>query len=207
MNWRAHQRQIAQDRDDGLVGIGEIVDQARQIVLEEVRALRRQIADHLDVVGAVAPGQAEIGLGAVGVERQALQTLGDGQILLGRERLRVEPLEVHAPARQSLVLGEQLLDAPRMGVEIRAQLVQLLGVVEAQVDRLLDGRQDLFGAFGQGEQPVRGQIETHRFEQRIGQDVDGEEQHDREGDPERAQTIAVGLSQFVHHRSCLNCPS
>ena len=187
----AHQRQVAEHRDRGLVRVGEIADQPGEVVLEKVRPLRREIADRLEVVGRVAPGQAEIGERAVVADRQAVQALGDREILLGRERLRIEALDPDLAAGQPLIGREQLLDALRMAAEIRPELVELRGVVEAQVDRLVDLPQHLLGAFRQREQAILGQIEPGRGEPGVGQQVEREEQDHRKADADQAEPVAL----------------
>jgi hypothetical protein len=203
----AHQRQIAEHPDHRLLRIGEVVDQAGEVVLEEIGALGRQIADHLDVVGAVAPGQAEISLGAISAERQALQAFRDREILLGRERLRVEALDLDLAPGQHPILLEQLLDPAGVAAEIRPELVELVGVVEAQIDRLLDACEHLPGAIRQGEQAILGQVEAGRLEEHPGEDIDREEQDHRERDADRAETLAVEGVQSVEHRAHLSCLS
>ena len=82
------------------------MDQLRQVVFEELLALRLEEGDGLQIVGRVGRGEAEIDLLAALIERHALQAESDGAILDRRERQRVELLQLDLAVGRGFVFLE-----------------------------------------------------------------------------------------------------
>ena len=89
----AVQRQGGEDAEHRPRGVGQLVDEARQVVLEEALAVGLEEGDAALVVEQVRAGDAEIDLLPRVIERHALQAEAEGAVLGLGEGLGVEDLE------------------------------------------------------------------------------------------------------------------
>ena len=131
-------RDAGDEADDALLGVGEAVDELGQVVFEEALAIGREKLDGGVVVGGVGGDEAEVAGLAVLVEAHAAQASGDGAILGVGEGFRLDQRELQLALREVAILFEQRLHALEVFAVERGHLAELLGVVEADVDRLLD---------------------------------------------------------------------
>ncbi len=118
---------------------------------------------------------AEIAHLAFLVEANALEAGGDGAILGVGERLGIEEGDLQLAARDAAVLLEQGAHAlEHLGVA-RCRFAQLLGEVDADVDRLVDGPQGFARALGDRVEALLGEIEPGIAQRARGDQVDGQQ--------------------------------
>ncbi len=197
-------RRVARHRqrgDDGQARpfrVRQRVHQARQVVFQEPRALGREQRDRLAVVGAVAPGQAEVGGLSRRAHLDAAQAFRHRLILGGGEGLGTMDLQLQLAVGQGDVALQRLAHPAGVVGELGAGLRQRFRAVVSEDDRLLDVRQDLARAGAQRVQAVLGQVQAHVRQRRRGQPVDGQEGGQRGGDGERApKAAAVGVHRLL----------
>jgi hypothetical protein len=137
-------RQRGQQRDLGLLGRGQREDQLGQVVFEETFTLLVEKADDLAVVDQVGADEAEIEVAARGIQRHGPDAGGGGGILGFRERLGVDQLQAETALRQVDVFLGQVAHAIAVDLELRHLGGKPLGVIEAQLDRVLQGSRMFF---------------------------------------------------------------
>jgi hypothetical protein len=186
----AFEWQLRGETNDRLVRIGKAGDELRQVIFEESLAIRLKERDDRLVVSRIGAGEAEINLLAALIERHALEAEGDGAILDRRERLRIENIEHDLAFGQRRVFAQHLAHAIGKDAVTRDFAAELRRIIETQRDRLVD-----FGERGARRRRQRiesflRQVDPHAGEPVSGDDVDGNEKHDRRGDREERDGAA-----------------
>ncbi len=156
------------------------MDELRQIVFEEALALRLEERNDLQIVGRVRGGEAEIDLLAALIERHALQAESDGTILDGGEGQRVELLQLDLALGHRRVFLEHLAHALRIDAVGRNLVAELLRVVEAQHDGLVELGERRARAGGERVELALRQVDARGAERAVGDDIDRDEE-DRGG--------------------------
>ena len=119
--------------------------------------------------------EAEIAHLAFLVEANALEAGGHGAILGVGERLGIEEGDLQLAARDVAVLLQQRAHALEdLGVAGRG-LAELLGEVDADVDRLVDGAQGFARALGDRVEAFLGEIDPGVAQRARGDQVDGQQ--------------------------------
>ena len=172
---RAH-RQRGQPGDHRLLGVGELVDELDDVVLEELLLVRIEELDGGMAVGGVGAGEAEVELRAAGAERRAAHAELGGAVLLLGERLRVDDVQAQLAAGAAGELLEELAHPHAVGLQLRQLPGGLLREEEVQVDRLLDARQDPVGAGRGGVQVVLGEIQPPAAQRVVEEHREADEQ-------------------------------
>ena len=183
-------RQRAQQADDLLFRVREVVDELGHVVLEELLALRREERDDLLVVDGVRPRETEVEDPLVEPQRHPAQAVPDGTVLLIGERLGVDHVQRQLCAGEPLVLLEQRSHAIGVAPDTGHSLQFALRKMEPQGHRLVEAREDSTGSFGEGEQAVLGQVDARRAEEPAREDVHREQQYDGEHDSGRGHHAA-----------------
>ena len=176
------ERQGGEQSDDRPRGLSEGVDHLGEVVLQELLALGREARDDLLVVEGVGADQSEIERGLAVEERDPVQAVGDGPVLLLGERLGVDRGEDDLPLPRMLVLLEEVAHPRDVAGDGRKLGRKRARDVEPEGDRLLERPDDVAGALGQGEEPLLGQIEPEAGEGLVAEHVDGDEHRHREHD-------------------------
>ena len=179
------------------------MDHLGEVVFQEALALGLEERDQLLVVGGVGGDQAEIDLLAALIDGYALQALGDRAVLLRREGLGIEDLQIDLAVGDRGVFLQRLAHALGVDAIGRDLVAQALGVIEAQRDRLLDRRQRLPRAIGEGIEVRRGQVDPRRAQAMIRDHVDGDEDH-RGGGEAQERDGAAGEQGCLHRGIRLN---
>ena len=176
---RCVDRQRREQPHDGLLRMGEPVDQARDVVFEELLLVRLEEADRLAAVGRVGPRQPEIQRLAVGADGDRGEAeIGRTVLVLG-EGLRVDHGEPELAVRALRHLLEELAYALRVGAQRRGRAARFLGQEEIQVHRLGERAHDALGARRDRVQAAGGQVEPRAAER--------EGHNDRQGEKRRGQ--------------------
>src|SRR6185437_7583983 len=137
----------------------QLIDELRDVVLEEALLVRVEEGDGLLAVGGVGSRETEVELGAGLVDGGARDPELRGAILLDRERLRIDDVQVDHAARALPELLEEVVYPLAVGTDLRDGFGGLGRVEEVEVDRLLDALQDPVGAGRDGVQAILGEIE------------------------------------------------
>ncbi len=179
----AEHRPHAVHGHDRLALAAQVVEQARDVVFEELLALELEEGND-DLLLARFRREAEIDLGAGLVDRHALHAERDGLVLDLGERLRVLDRKRNLAATRGLDHAQHVLHAKRVVAVDRGRRAERVGVVERQLGRLLQLGDDVARAFRQRIELVLGQVgaqaddaacrEIERDEQRHGEDRDGD---------------------------------
>ena len=108
-------------------------------------------------------------------QRHAAQAVRDGAVLLFGERLRIDHVQRHLPAGESLVFVEQRTHAIGVAADTRHALQLALRKIEPQGHRFIKTREDPASPFREGEETVLGQIDARRTEGPAREDVHREQ--------------------------------
>jgi hypothetical protein len=173
----AFERQRGHQPDHRLLREGEAVHQLGQVVFEEALALGLEERDGLLIVGRIGGGKPEIDLHAALVERHPLEPEGDGAILGRRERLGIEDLQLDLALGARGVFLEHLAHALGIDAVGRDLVAELRRKIKAHDDRLVDLGERVERAGGERVEMLVGEVDAGRAQQPVGDDVDGDEQH------------------------------
>ncbi len=172
------------------MAIAQAIDEADDVVLQELFLLPLEQADDLATVGGVGAGQAEVHRLAARRHRDGLQAELGGAILVLGERFRID----HAQAQLALgVLGhffQQLADSLRISARFRIVSTAFLGEEEIKIHRLGQRADDLLGAGRERIQLALGQVEARAAQHERDENGDADEQQG-EG---HERTRAIGLA-------------
>ncbi len=184
----AQQRELANHADDRLLGVRDLVDRPRDIVLKRLLVTGIEKGNRNVLVKAVHR-QTEIKL--LGVpEHLPLDPVKGRRILRLRIRSRIIPLEDNLTLAGDQVFAEQVIHTLRIGLEADGHPVFLVGAVEAQGDRILDLRDNVLCTVGQAIEFVRCQIDPEV--DLLHDEVHGNDDHQGRHDPRRGEHIFVG---------------
>ena len=100
--------QRGEQPDDRPRALPEGVDHLGEVVLQELLALGREAGDDLLIVQGVGAHEPEVEGGLSVEKRDSAQAVGDGPVLLLRERLRVDHGEDDPSVGGVLVLAQQV---------------------------------------------------------------------------------------------------
>ena len=173
--------QRRQPADDGLLRARQLVDQLGDVVFELLFGLRIEIRDGFLAIGGIGGGEAEVALLATLVDGHRRDAEFVGAIFFLGVRLRIDDLERELAVGARHQLFEQLAHARGVIAQRRIRRGRLLGEIQVEVHRLLEAVHDVFGALGNGEQLVGGEVELGAAQQQVGQQHDADEQHADDG--------------------------
>ena len=166
-------------RDHRLAAVAELGDEAGEVVFEERLAVWREHVDGGAAGGRVGGGEAEEQLLAAGA-LERLDAVGDGAVLVFRERPRVDDLEHDVAVRRGGVGVEHGAHAPREGGELRRLLGEPARQEQPKPQRLVEIAEQRAGALGQGIEMLLGQVDAVAAQELRAHDVDADEDHGAE---------------------------
>lgn len=185
-------RQAAQQAQGRALGVGQGLQQAADVVLEELFLVRREKLDRLGVVLLIGTGQAEVHGRPALPQRHGLQAELGGLVLFRGKRQRVDDVQADLAVGLALVDFEQFLDPLGIAAHWHQFLRAAVGKVEIQVERLFQLRENLPGASADGIELVLGQVEPDTGEQQPCHQVEGQEQQGNQ------QQAGSGIQHAFH---------
>jgi hypothetical protein len=196
----AADRRARQQADHRLVEACEVVDQPREVVLEE-RLLARIGLEERNAVrraDAVRPGQAEVDGIAARADVGRLQAELLRAVFLLGERQRVDEIEHELPVgRVRRELLEHLADAGRVRAQRGQRFGRLVREEEIEVDGLVDAVEHRLRAFAERIEVVLRQIDADAAQPDVrgngGHDERERDQHQRY-DP---KLVSVGAAHAL----------
>ena len=174
----ALEREAREETELRLVDLLDAVDEFREIVFEELFALRGEGGDVFLLI-SLGDDEAEEELFAALLGHLRSETGGGGPLLVRGIGARRDDVEGELAASGADVLAEHLLYAGGVVFVLDGEAGGVLGEVEVDDDGLLDLAEHGLGAGGEGVDGVGGQIET-RGERR--REVVDEHEADKEED-------------------------
>ena len=177
----AHDRQRAHQAEHRPLGDGDARDGAREVVLEQALALRRDRRDRLLAI-ELAHGQAEVELFAR-KELLRLDAVELRRVLVIAVGLRVVEFDHQVAAGDRLELAREVLDALREAAQLHRHRLLAARNVELYLDRRFQAAQQLLRALRKCLDFAFRQVDLHRLERH--QVIGGNEDQEQRGQADR----------------------
>ena len=189
---RAH-RQRRQPGHHRFPGVGELINELDDVVLEELLLVVIEPLDGRAAVGGVGAGQAEVERRPGGSDRSGAHTELGGPVLLLGEGLRIDRVQPQLAARAGAQLLEEIAHPRAVGLELRQLSCGLLREEEVQVNGLFCAGEDTVGSGRDGVEAVLRQIQPPAAQRVVAEDGESDEQQ-----REREERAAAECRTFVH---------
>src|ERR1700730_113381 len=191
---RTH-RQRGQPGDHGLFGVGQLIDELDDVVLQELLLVGIEELDCRVAIGGVGSGKAEVELRAGGSHRSAAHAELGGAVFLLRERLRVDHVQMQPAAGARGELLEELAHPYAVGLQLRQLRRGLFREEEIQVDGLADAGEDPLGSRRGGVETMLREIQPPAAQRVVEQHGEADEQQ------RECQQGAAAECRALVHRS------